>query len=68
MDNNSPILFLCIPIYNRLEYLEKMLERFLEDKDLFQKYIYLYISDNCSSQNLASCCDKYKLKGLNFRK
>ena len=41
MDNNSPILFLCIPIYNRLEYLEKMLERFLEDKDLFQKYIYL---------------------------
>lgn len=42
MDNNSPILFLCIPIYNRLEYLEKMLERFLEDKDLFQKYIYLY--------------------------
>lgn len=66
MDNNSPILFLCIPIYNRLEYLEKMLERFLEDKDIFQKYIYLYISDNCSSQNLASCCDKYKLKGLNL--
>lgn len=64
MNKSYPILSLCIPIYNRLEYLEKMLERFLEDKDLFQEAIYLYISDNCSTQDLSSCCDKYKAKGL----
>lgn len=59
-----PILSLCIPIYNRLSYLDAMLERFLEDKELFSEDIHLYISDNCSDDDLCSCCDKYQDMGL----
>lgn len=67
MENNQPLLSICIPIYNRLSYLEKMLSRFLEDKDLFQTEIDLMISDNASQDDLKSCIDKYEKLGLNIR-
>lgn len=62
--NNQPLLSLCIPIYNRLAYLERQLARMLEDKDLFDEQIQLIISDNCSTDDLRSCCDKYHQQGL----
>ncbi len=37
MENNQPLLSICIPIYNRLSYLEKMLSRFLEERKTFSK-------------------------------
>lgn len=61
---SHPILSLCIPIYNRLGYLERMLNRFLEDIDLFEHDIALYISDNCSTDDLQSCCELFQQKGL----
>lgn len=61
---NQPILSLCIPIYNRLKYLERQLARFVEDKDLFGDQIQLIISDNCSTDDLLSCCEKYQQQGL----
>jgi len=64
--NNQPILSLCIPIYNRLTFLERQLGRMLEDKALFENQIQLIISDNCSSDDLKSCCDKYQQQGLNL--
>jgi len=64
--NNKPVLSLCIPIYNRLAYLERQLKRFLEDKILFEDKIQLIISDNCSEDDLSSCCQKYVDKGLNI--
>ena len=60
----QPVLSLCIPIYNRLAYLERQLKRFLEDKDLFEEKIQLVISDNCSTDDLRSCCEKYQAQGL----
>lgn len=60
----SPVLSICIPIYNRLSFLERMLERFMEDKDLFGNEIELIISDNCSEEDLPSCVKKYQNKGL----
>lgn len=60
----QPILSICIPIYNRLNYLEMMLERFLEDYSLFQEDIHLFISDNCSEQNLKACIENFQEKGL----
>lgn len=63
---NQPILSLCIPIYNRENFLDKMLARFLEDKDLFENKIALYISDNCSQDNLGACCAVYQKQGLNI--
>ena len=62
--DNQPLLSLCIPIYNRLSYLERQLTRMLEDKDLFEKQIQLIISDNCSTDDLRSCCEKYQQLGL----
>ena len=62
----QPILSLCIPIYNRLSYLERQLARMLEDKDLFKNQIQLIISDNFSTDDLRSCCEKYQQKGLNL--
>ena len=64
MENKQPLLSLCIPIYNRLEYLKRMLERFLEDKILFAETIDLLISDNCSTDDLESCVNEFKSKGL----
>ena len=59
-----PVLTICIPIYNRIEYLERQLGRFLEDKYLFRNKIRLVISDNCSLQDLQSCCQRYIDQGL----
>ncbi|SDG63039.1 Glycosyl transferase family 2 [Prevotella communis] len=61
-----PILSLCIPIYNRLAYLEKQLQRLIEDRDLFENKIQLIISDNCSTDDLKSCCNRYEKQGLNL--
>lgn len=60
----KPVLTLCIPIYNRLAYLERQLERFSEDKELFDRKIQLMISDNCSTDDLESCCKKFQEQGL----
>lgn len=62
--NKFPILTLCIPIYNRLSFLERQLEGLLNDVDLFENKVQLIISDNCSEDDLKSCCDKYKHRGL----
>lgn len=63
---DQPLLSLCIPIYNRLSYLERQLSRMLEDKDLFDNKIQLIVSDNCSTDDLLLCCEKYQRKGLNL--
>lgn len=60
----EPILSICIPIYNRASHLERMLHRFLEDRELFQEKIHLMISDNASEEDLKSILLKYQKKGL----
>ena len=64
--SNLPILSICIPIYNRIDYLHRMLSRFLEDKELFINDIHLFIADNCSQDDLRSCCSQYQAMGLNM--
>lgn len=58
------LLTISIPIYNRASYLEKMLNRFMQDKLLFEETINLFISDNCSEDDLSSICKKYQNLGL----
>lgn len=64
--NNKKILSICIPIYDREAYLERMLSRFEEDKELFDEKIELIISDNHSKDNLELIIKKYQNKGLNL--
>lgn len=63
----SPLLSICIPIYNRSKFLENMLEVFLKNKAYFVEKVQLYISDNCSEEDLQSVCTKFKNKGLNLQ-
>lgn len=63
---SQPLLSICIPIYNREQYLERMLSRFMEDNELFKEEIYLFIADNCSQDDLGKCCRKYQAMGLNL--
>lgn len=60
----KPLLSVCIPIYNRLPFLERQLDRMMDDKELFKEQVQLIISDNCSSEDLKSCCEKYQSQGL----
>ncbi len=64
--NKNALLCICIPIYNRQNYLDRMLSRFIEDRDLFESTINLIISDNCSQEDLQSCCKLYQDQGLNL--
>ncbi len=36
----------------------------MDDRELFKEQIQLIISDNCSSEDLKSCCEKYQSQGL----
>lgn len=64
MNEKQPILSICIPIYNRIDFLKRHLEQYIKCKALFEKQIHLFISDNCSSDDLYSVVEKYKNLGL----
>jgi len=61
---NSPLLSVCIPIYNRVDFLRKTLCRFLEDRDLFYETVELYLSDNCSTDDIEGAIKEFREKGL----
>lgn len=63
---NNYLLSICIPIYNREEYLNKMLNSFLKEKELFINDIHLFVSDNCSEDNLKVLCEQYIKEGLSL--
>ena len=50
MSNNTILLSLCIPTYNRVETLTVMLERVVHDPD-FDEEVEIVISDNCSTDD-----------------
>lgn len=60
----NPLLSICIPIYNRLSFLERQLSRFWEVKNLFENEVQLVVADNCSEDDLKSVCDSFESKGL----
>lgn len=64
--DKEPLLSICIPIYNRKRYLERMLSRFMDDILLFNEAIHLYISDNCSTDDIKSVVESFSEKGLNI--
>lgn len=64
--DKQPILSICVPIYNRKIFLERMLSRFLEDRQLFQDDIQLYISDNCSTEDVKGVAEHFYTLGLNL--
>ena len=66
MENKQPVLSICIPIYNRIDFLKRHLDQYLKCKSLFDEKIHLFISDNCSKDDLQSLISEYSNKGLNM--
>jgi glycosyltransferase involved in cell wall biosynthesis len=57
----KPILSICIPTYNRAEYLEQSIKNIVEDKIFLDtEKVEIVISDNCSCDNTQEICLKYQ--------
>ena len=53
------LLSICIPTYNRAEYLKKTLESIVWQRDFLSKDVEVVISDNCSTDDTASVVAKF---------
>lgn len=51
MSNNTPLLSICIPTYNRSQYLEVCLHSILEQVDQFPWKLEIIVSDNASTDS-----------------
>ena len=58
-----PILSICIPTYNRVEYLKKVIDSIVNDETFLNTSdVELVISNNCSSDSTDDLCQIYKNK------
>lgn len=57
---NTPILSICIPTYNRRDFLEQTIKSIIES-DVFKNTfdVEIVISNNCSTDDTHSLCTKY---------
>ena len=57
---NKPLLSICIPTYNRAEYLDKTLNSIVSSEIFIRSNdVEIIISNNCSSDNTNEVCLKY---------
>ena len=64
MEENRPVLSICIPTYNRAAVLEKTLDTIVQQLD---DEIEIVISDNCSTDNTEEVGRKYANKYKNIK-
>lgn len=57
--NNTFLLSICIPTYNRCDILEKSLKIISEDKNFDPKLIEIVVLDNCSTDNTNEVVKKF---------
>lgn len=60
-------LSICIPIYNRKNDLDALLENIKEEIKLFEESIEVVISDNCSNDGVGEIIEKYRKVFKNFK-
>jgi len=66
METNKPVLSICIPTYNRAEYLDKSLNSIVSQKEFNSEDVELVISDNSSTDNTEEVVNKYKNRYKNI--
>ena len=60
MSESNPVLSICIPTYNRAEFLEKTLESIVSQSVFLNTNdVEVVIADNCSQDNTSSVIKKY---------
>jgi glycosyltransferase involved in cell wall biosynthesis len=60
MEDKKPLLSICIPTYNRAEYLDKCIASIVSQKEFNSEDVELVISDNASDDNTEEVVKKYK--------
>ena len=65
VNNNKPLLSICIPTYNRAKYLENTLDSIVQNS-VFNNRIEIVISDNASTDNTRELCENYSSKYSNI--
>lgn len=58
------LLTICIPIYNRIEYLNRTLNAFMNSERIILNDVCIYVSDNCSTDDIGGLCRKFIDCGL----
>ena len=66
MDDKKPLLSICIPTYNRSEYLDICLASIVSQKEFNSEDLELVISDNASIDNTEEIVKKYQRKHKNI--
>ena len=54
-----PLLSICIPTYNRSQYLKKTIDSIIDQEEFKSENVEIVISDNCSTDDTEIVCKKY---------
>lgn len=55
----QPLLSICIPTYNRSQYLKKTIDSIIGQEEFKSENVEIIISDNCSTDDTEIVCKKY---------
>lgn len=66
-NTTRPILSICIPTFDRYEYLDYLLSNILEQTGPDSETVQVVVSDNFSQDSTWSVVDKYQQKSLNLK-
>lgn len=64
--DKKPLLSICIPTYNRAQYLQKSLESIVNQNGFNAEDVEIVISDNCSTDNTEKVCRNFVSKYSNI--
>jgi glycosyltransferase involved in cell wall biosynthesis len=67
MEDKKPLLSICIPTYNRAEYLDKCITSIVSQKEFHSDDVELVISDNASADNTGEIVRQYQNQHKNIR-
>lgn len=55
----QPLLSICIPTYNRSQYLKETIDSIIGQEEFKSENVEIVISDNCSTDDTEIVCKKY---------
>lgn len=67
MKNNTPLLSICIPTYNRSRYLQVSLAALIEQSESFHSDIEIVVSDNASTDNTEESMNTFRTQFSNLK-